>query len=178
VGDITITGDGGAGLSAGPPLDDYIVWQKFGHANAGFDGRYHCADDLFGRAGTPVYAIADGVISYSGPMAGYGWLITIDHPQLDVYSLYGHLSTRRSKIAEGSVRKGDVIAYLADDDEDGSGGAYPDWEPHLHFAVRAGGIADYPAGAEDDRWMAGYTYAYPTALGWMDPTGFLKAHFQ
>lgn len=176
VGNITITGIGGVDETVRSPLDRYRIWQGFGRRNAGFDNRYHCAEDLYGAPGTPVYAIADGVISYSGPMSGYGWLITIDHPQHDVYSLYGHLSTRRSKIANGEVRKGDVIAYLADDDEDGSGGGYPDWGPHLHFAIRQGSKSDYPPGSEDDRWMAGYTYSHPTTLGWLDPTDFMTAH--
>ena len=39
-----------------------------------------------------MYAIADGEISFSGSKGGYGWLIIIDHPQANLYSLYGHLS--------------------------------------------------------------------------------------
>ena len=34
--------------------------------------KYHAAEDYFRPAGTAVYAIADGVISFSGPMGGYG----------------------------------------------------------------------------------------------------------
>ena len=50
---------------------------------------YHAAEDFFRPAGPPVYAMADGNISFSGPMDGYGWLIIIDHPQANLYSLYG-----------------------------------------------------------------------------------------
>jgi murein DD-endopeptidase MepM/ murein hydrolase activator NlpD len=110
-------------------------------------------------------------------MRGYGWLITVDHPVSNVYSLYGHLSTRRNKLERGGVKKGDVIGYLADDDEDGSGGAYPDWGPHLHFGIRQGSRFDYPESG-DDRWMAGYTYAHPTTLGWVNPTLFILSHSQ
>jgi len=35
--------------------------------------QYHAAEDYHLPAGTPVYAIADGLISFSGPMGGY-WL--------------------------------------------------------------------------------------------------------
>ena len=47
--------------------------------------KYHAAEDYFHPAGTPVYAMADGHISFSGPMGGYGWLIIIDHPQANLY---------------------------------------------------------------------------------------------
>ena len=61
-------------------------------------------------AGTPVYAVADGEISFSGPMGGYGWLIIIDHPQANLYSLYGHLSPGRWRMESGTVEKGEMIA--------------------------------------------------------------------
>lgn len=171
-GDISISGGSEVDESVIFPLSTYLVIQEFSNVNAAFSNRFHCAEDASGRGGTPVYAIADGVVSYSGPMEGYGWLITIDHSFHGVYSLYGHLSTRQSKIAEGIVRKGDIIAYLADDDEDGSGGNYPDWRPHLHFGIRRGRLDDYPTGG-DGRWMAGYTVAYPVTLDWLDPTDFV-----
>ena len=174
-GTIGINGVGSVDLSYIYPLDVYSVMQEFANSNPAFKGKYHAAEDAYGMGGTPVYAIADGMISYSGPMEGYGWLITVDHPVADVYSLYGHLSTRRGKVLQGDVVKGQRIAYLADDDEDGSGGAYPDWGPHLHFGVRSGRISDYPDDG-DSRWMAGYTMAHPTTLGWMDPTDFIEGH--
>jgi hypothetical protein len=176
VGNITLTGMEAADQSVRFPLDDYVIWQRFGDVNRSFQNRHHCAEDAYGEGGTPVYAIADGVISYSGPMSGYGWLIIVDHPPLGVYSLYGHLSTKLSKSVDGAVKKGDCIAYLAYDDEDGSGGDYPDWGPHLHFGIRSGAKADYPSSSGDDRWMAGYTYDYPTNLGWLHPTEFILDH--
>lgn len=176
VGEIQITGGAALDETAVFPLDTYFVIQEFAAVNRSFGNRYHAAEDAHGEGGTPVYAIADGVVSFSGEALGYGWLIAIDHPVHDVYSLYGHLSARRSKIAEGAVRKGDLIGYLADDDEDGSGGSYPDWGPHLHFAVRSGSRADYPSTGDDDRWMAGYTYAHPTTHEWLDPSDFVLGH--
>ena len=104
-------------------------------------------------------------------------MITVDHPEGDVYSLYGHLSSKRDKVTEGEVQMGNIIAYIADDDEDGSGGEYPDWGPHLHFAIRQGSRYDYPENG-DNLWMAGYTYVYPTEIGWLDPTDFIEGHSQ
>ncbi|KQC13443.1 MAG: hypothetical protein APR63_00535 [Desulfuromonas sp. SDB] len=153
------------------PLENYQIIQTFGNRTS--SGRYHAAEDALGEGGTPVYAIADGVVSYSGQMAGYGWLIIIDHPQLNIYSLYGHLSTRRFKVTGGEVYCGQLIAHLADDDEDGSGGSYPHWTPHLHFGIRRGIKDDYP-GNGDDRWMAGHTWSYPSTLGWIAPSEFIE----
>ncbi|UCH10273.1 MAG: M23 family metallopeptidase [Fidelibacterota bacterium] len=155
------------------PLSDYRIWQPFANPNPSFGGRYHCAEDAYGSAGTAVYAIADGMVSYSGPMGGYGWLMIVDHPELNVYSLYGHLSTWREKVTSGDVLNGVVIGYLADDAEDGSGGDYPEWGPHLHFGIRLGSRSDYPD-TGDSRWMAGYTTAHPTQLGWLRPSDFME----
>ena len=94
------------------PLEKYeAIYQDFGNLNAGAGNRYHCAEDIHAFPGTPVYAIADGEISYSGPAYGYGWLITIDHPTDSVYSLYGHVSTRRWKKTSGEVEMGEHVAY-------------------------------------------------------------------
>ncbi|UCE17264.1 MAG: serine hydrolase [Gemmatimonadota bacterium] len=153
------------------PLEEYEVSQDFGNFYRPTN-RYHAGEDVIGAAGTPVYAIADGSISHSGWILGYGWTITIDHQSPEVYSLYGHLSTRRWKKRSGAVYKGELIAYLGDGDEISG---LVDWlEPHLHFGIRTGSRYDYPSDASDNRWTAGYTYAYPTELGWLDPTDFIE----
>jgi len=87
---------------------------------SGSDRAYHAAEDYHLPAGSPVYAFADGVISFSGPMGGYGWLIIIDHPWANLYSLYGHLSPSRWMLKSGVVEKGDLIGYLGDSDENGA----------------------------------------------------------
>jgi len=87
--------------------------------------KYHAAEDYHLPAGTPVYAITDGEISFSGPMGGYGWLIIVDHPQANIYSLYGHLSPSRWRMEPGPVEKGELIAYLGDSDENGGSADNP-----------------------------------------------------
>lgn len=129
---------------------------------------FHAAEDYYLPAGTPVYAIADGVISFSGPMGGYGWLIIIDHPQADIYSLYGHLSPSRWKLEPGPVEKGDLIAYLGDPDENGGSTEEP-LPTHLHFGIRIGQRNDYP-GMGEWRWQAGWIKPCPVELGWMNPS--------
>jgi hypothetical protein len=82
---------------------------------------YHADEDYLRPTGTPVYAMADGKVSFSGPMGGYGWLTIIDHPQANLYSLYGHLSPSRWRMESGTVEKGELIAYLGDSNESGGG---------------------------------------------------------
>lgn len=128
----------------------------------------HAAEDYFGDPGTPVYAIADGEISFSGPMGGYGWLIIIDHPPANLYSLYGHLSPSRWEAEPGPVEKGELIGYLGDDYENG-GSAEEPLIPHLHFGIRTGQRNSY-AGSGEWRWMAGWIAACPQDLGWLQPS--------
>ncbi len=131
--------------------------------------QFHAAEDYKRPAGTPVYAMADGRVSFSGTAGGYGWLIIIDHPQANLYSLYGHLSPSRWKLASGAtVKRGDLIAYLGDPDENG-GSAESPLEPHLHFGIRVGQMADYP-GRGEWRFMAGWIRLCPQDLGWLQPS--------
>ena len=131
--------------------------------------KYHAAEDSHHPPGTPVYAMADGHISFSGRAGGYGWLIIIDHPQANLYSLYGHLSPSRWRLRSGTdIKKGDLIAYLGDDDENG-GSAKEPLVPHLHFGIRAGQTADYP-GKGEWRFMAGWIHPCPQDLGWLQPS--------
>jgi murein DD-endopeptidase MepM/ murein hydrolase activator NlpD len=133
---------------------------------------FHAAEDYKRPPGTAVYAMADGQISYSGPAGGYGWLIIIDHPQANLYSLYGHLSPSRWKSESGTkVKRGDLIAYLGDSDENGGSVESP-VVPHLHFGIRAGQTADYPAKGEW-RYMAGWIKLCPQDLGWLQPSAVI-----
>lgn len=139
---------------------------EFGRTTRGFE--YHAAEDILQQAGTPVVAMADGEVSFSGPMGGYGWLVIIDHPQANIYSLYGHLSPSRWQIAKGPVQKGELIGYLGDSDENGGSEENP-MRPHLHFGVRVGQRADYPSRGQW-RWQAGWIKLCPQDLGWMQPS--------
>lgn len=63
--------------------------------------------------GTPISAIADGVVQYAGWFQGYGNLVIIQHAD-DFFSLYGHLSellvSQNDKIASQTIigRVGDT----------------------------------------------------------------------
>jgi murein DD-endopeptidase MepM/ murein hydrolase activator NlpD len=145
------------------PLDDYFPETPVTDTDPPKGEKHHTAEDSFAPAGTPVHAIGDGTISYSGKARGYGWLIIIDHPVENVYSLYGHLSTSRWKKSSGKVKKGELIAYLAEGEEGET------TVSHIHFGLRMGQKADYPRWG-DARWMAGYTNSRPKLLGWFHPS--------
>ena len=145
------------------PLDEYFPEIPVTFTEPPKGESYHSAEDCFQPPGTPVYAIGDGIISYSGIKHGYGWLIIIDHPVENVYSLYGHLSTSRWKKNSGEVKKGELIAYLGDAEE-----CYTILS-HIHFGLRRGNKADYPDRG-NGRWMAGYTNCRPDLVGWFKPS--------
>jgi murein DD-endopeptidase MepM/ murein hydrolase activator NlpD len=136
-------------------------------------GKYHAARDYSRPAGTPVYSMADGRVSFSGRMGGYGWLVIVDHPQANLYSLYGHLSPSRWRRRFGAVRRGELIAYLGDSTENGGTRRRP-LVTHLHFGVRAGLRADYP-GKGEWRWQAGWIRPLPSDAGWLHPAAVLAA---
>jgi len=159
------------------PLDKYEPGSPKYKSSFSMSGRssfdspmeYHAAEDSYDPPGTPVYAIADGHISFSGRAGGYGWLIIIDHPQANLYSLYGHLSPSRWKLRSGTdVKKGEMIAYLGDNYENGGSEKNP-LKPHLHFGIRAGQTTEYPSRGEW-RFMAGWIRLCPQDLGWIQPS--------
>ena len=145
------------------PLDDYFPEIPVTVTAPPQREMHHTGEDSFAPPGTPVYAVANGIIRYSGKSRGYGWLIIMDHPDINVYSLYGHLSTSRWKKSPGEVKKGELIAYLAEAEEGET------MVSHIHFGLRMGQMADYPR-LGDRRWMAGYTYCLPELVGWFNPS--------
>jgi len=161
------------------PIDEKLYFGWFGVSNECTpdivdcyefpERKFHAAEDYKRPAGTPVYAMADGTISYSGRAGGYGWLILIDHPQANLYSLYGHLSPSLWKLkANTEVKRGDLIAYLGDSDENGGSKEQP-LDTHLHFGIRAGQTNDYPAKGEW-RYMGGWIKLCPQDVGWLQPS--------
>lgn len=155
------------------PLDNiFTTISRTGFAAFGKSGsieEYHAAEDYDRPPGTEVYTMADGIVSYSGSMGGYGWLVIVNHPEANLYSLYGHLSPSRWSIKSGTnIEKGDLIGYLGDPYENGGSIEHP-LTPHLHFGVRIGQKGDYPYEGEW-RWMAGWIKYCPQDLDWLQPS--------
>lgn len=96
--------------------------------------RPHLGIDLAARAGAPVFATADGIVSLAGWRGGYGLSVALEHGR-GTQTRYGHMS--RLNVANGQrVRKGDVIGFV------GSTGRSTG--PHLHYETRVNGQAVNP----------------------------------
>tara|TARA_Y100000780_G_C13358227_1_gene291763 strand:- start:174 stop:506 length:333 start_codon:yes stop_codon:yes gene_type:complete len=99
----------------------------------------HRGIDLLPGAGTPIYAIADGVVSGYQEGWGYGTHVFIDHTidGQSVTSLYAHMQTGSSPLSPGdTVAVGDFIGLV------GATGAVT--APHLHLEIRVDGVAINP----------------------------------
>lgn len=97
--------------------------------------RLHLGLDIWGDAGTPVFAPLGGMIhsfAFNNKYGDYGSTIILLH-QLDgvaFYSLYGHLSLKDLNIKEGRyINRGEEFAHFGLPEENGQ------WPPHLHFQL-------------------------------------------
>ena len=87
--------------------------------------RMHTGVDITAPRGTPVYATADGVVSYKKPYSGYGITVIIDHGY-SYETLYGHLSKQAVRPGQ-KVKRGQLIGYV--------GNTGLSVGPHLHYEV-------------------------------------------
>jgi murein DD-endopeptidase MepM/ murein hydrolase activator NlpD len=109
-----------------PVLDGYIA-SYFGMRPDPFNGRrdFHPGLDIDVPFGSPVHAVADGVVTYAGERPGYGKVVEIDHG--DGYmTRYAHNSKLLAHAGE-RVHAGDIISDV------GSTGRSTG--PHVHFEV-------------------------------------------
>lgn len=108
------------------PAKGYVS-SKFGPRISPFTGRRqrHTGIDIAAARGTPVLAPADGVVTYSGKLTGYGRAIVIDHG-FGIKTFYGH--NHQNKVKKGQrVARRQVIAAV------GSSGYSTGF--HLHYEV-------------------------------------------
>lgn len=98
-------------------------------------GTFHRGIDLAASAGTPIYAAASGVVTYSGyNSGGFGKLIIIDH-QNGYQTYYAHCSSLYAQVGQ-KVSKGQNIA--------GVGSTGDSTGNHLHFEIRKDGTPINP----------------------------------
>jgi murein DD-endopeptidase MepM/ murein hydrolase activator NlpD len=106
-----------------------------------FDGtkeprRIHLGIDVWGKAGTPVFAPIGGMIhsfAFNNQFGDYGATIILQHQLEGVqfHTLYGHLSLASIEhLQEGKyVSQGELLAHFGEPHENGN------WPPHLHFQI-------------------------------------------
>jgi len=114
----------------------YSVGHRGSYATGAEDSGSHPGVDIRVPIGTPVRAIANGIVSEVKQGGGFGNAVVVRHPNVPdperpsrtttLYSVYAHLQS--SLVTEGAVvQKGENIAYSGD-----SGFASG---PHLHFQI-------------------------------------------
>lgn len=90
----------------------------------------HRGIDYAGRPGEPVLALADGVVTFSGPNGGYGNMVELEHAG-GYRTRYAHNDATLVGLGQ-HVSKGEPIATL------GSTGRSTG--PHVHLEVRQYGV--------------------------------------
>jgi murein DD-endopeptidase MepM/ murein hydrolase activator NlpD len=90
------------------------------------EGAFHSGVDIGSSYGAPIVAPADGVVTFSDLLGGYGKAIMIDHGN-GISTRYGHLSGF-AVTAGQAVHRGDVIGYVGESGRSTG--------PHLHYEVR------------------------------------------
>lgn len=94
----------------------------------------HKGLDIAAPYGTDIVAAADGEVTYSGWMSGYGYLIIITHEN-NIQTYYGHCSKLYAKVGD-EVKAGDKIAAV--------GSTGNSTGNHLHFEIRKNGVTLNP----------------------------------
>jgi len=103
------------------------VSSSYGHRASPFTGRrqMHTGIDIAAPRGTSILAAADGVVTFSGRMAGYGRVIVVTHG-FGFKTFYGH--NQKNKVRKGErVKRGQVIGTV--------GNSGYSTGSHLHYEV-------------------------------------------
>lgn len=125
-------------LNATPNIKPARGWltSGFGYRISPFSGKaaLHAGLDIAAAPGSPVYAPADGVVTFSSYDESYGKLISVDHGY-GVSTRFAHLS--QTYVQSGQrINKWDVIGAV--------GNTGRSTGPHLHYEVRINGTPVNP----------------------------------
>ncbi len=125
-------------LNSTPSIKPTRGWitSKFGYRVSPFSGKpaMHNGIDIAAAPGTPVYAPADGVVTYAAFDENYGNLVTIDHGY-GIMTRFGHNSQIYVQVGQ-KVNRWDVISAV------GSTGRSTG--PHCHYEVRLNNVPINP----------------------------------
>lgn len=114
-------------IPSGRPIKGGWMSSSYGKRIDPFNGRkaFHHGIDFAGKSGSEVFAVADGIITWTGKRGGYGGLVEVDHGNGYV-TRYGHNKTVKVKVGD-RIKSGQVLALM------GSTGRSTG--PHVHFEV-------------------------------------------
>ena len=113
-----------------------LVTAGYGYRQSPFTGQreMHEGLDVAAPHGSPILATADGVVSFSGPLAAFGNVVFINHGH-GFTTFYAHNSSNRVKEGQ-QVKRREVIAYV------GTSGRTTG--PHVHYEVQVNGTTVNP----------------------------------
>ena len=125
-----------AGVPQVAPASVEMVTSSYGYRRDPFTGAaaMHKGLDFRGPKGAPIYAAANGRVSFVGRKSGYGNVVEITHGN-GLMTRYAHMSAFRAKLGQ-AVEAGQTIGAI------GSTGRSTG--PHLHFEVRINNRAVNP----------------------------------
>jgi len=113
------------------PVNVGFVSSNFGRRMDPLTGRrtMHRGIDFSARLGTPVFATADGVVTFSGTWKTYGHVVEVSHGH-GIVTRFAHLQKRLVRKGQ-KVRRGDLIARV--------GASGKSTFSHLHYEVERDG---------------------------------------
>ncbi|MFN3863651.1 MAG: peptidoglycan DD-metalloendopeptidase family protein [Erythrobacter sp.] len=117
-----------AGIPQVVPATALSITSGFGYRRDPFNGRaaMHSGIDFKGPIGWPIFAAADGRVTFAGRRGGYGNTVEVTHPN--------GLLTRYAHLSRIDVRPGQMVEAGAT--LGGLGSTGRSTGPHLHFEVR------------------------------------------
>lgn len=123
-------------IPAGNPTSDGWISSLFGMRTDPMTGKmeFHEGLDFAGKTGSPILAVASGIVTWSGVRYGYGNMVEINHGN-GYQTRYAHNKNNLVTIGQ-KVDKGQVIALM------GSSGRATG--SHVHFEVVNNGKAVNP----------------------------------
>ncbi len=151
------------------PIDPPDAERARGGTDYGvFRARYrgnHTAEDWgwgvrSASAGTPVYSIGHGQVTYAQPFGwgGDGGTVVVRHVFSDgstILSFYGHLNPPSVSLRAGAcIKRGDPVGQIGQ----------PPYPTHLHFEIRS---------HMPDRPGPGYWSVDPSLAGWKPPSIYI-----
>jgi murein DD-endopeptidase MepM/ murein hydrolase activator NlpD len=119
------------------PIENGYMSSSYGYRVDPFNGKteFHSGIDFAANIGTPITAVAAGVVTLSAEGQGYGNMVEINHGG-NFETRYAHNKINLVKFGD-VVRKGQIIALV------GSTGRST--APHIHFEVYKNGRVVDPA---------------------------------
>jgi murein DD-endopeptidase MepM/ murein hydrolase activator NlpD len=157
------------------PLEKVFVTQQFGKTSASkrlYASGSHSGADFRASVGTPVFAMAEGVVKSIGDTdttcagASFGKWILIDYNN-GLSSAYGHMSLIKATVGQ-KVSRGEIVGY--------SGNTGHTTGPHLHVTVYVKNAVRVET--KDSRACPGKTLTQPFAPvnAYLDPMYYLPKY--